>query len=454
MSRSDPTNLGASRDVRMRGFASRTTVEAAWKWVDEHSRRLGDELIELPHAAGRVLAADVQSTLDVPAFDRAMMDGFAVRAEQTLGATAYNPLEFKIVGKTLPGRAFEGHVEGGQSVQIMTGAPMPAGADAVLPAEWTEVAGNTLRVMGEVSPGKHVGRRGEDVVSGTVVFQAGRRLRPQDVGVLASLGLNAVSVVSRPRVRIVVTGNELLSPGSSWQANKIYDANTPMLRALVERDGGLPIMGDIVPDEPEAILATMRAETEVVLVSGGSSVGEEDHAPGLLARHGELSIHGIAMRPAVPPAWESCSIAWCFSCPAIRSPACAPTISSPAGRFDCWAVFPRHGPTRRSGCRCAQADVGRRARRLRARGDRGWRSPAAGDWRGVDPHFHDAGRWLRRGAARQRRLPGRSGSRRLDVRLAATRRGALRVAPSLLFESRLTNYSFGSFTFWPRRGSS
>jgi molybdopterin molybdotransferase len=284
----------------MRGFASRTPVEAAWRWIEQQASPLECQSVPLLQSAGRVMAAEVQSPLDVPAFDRAMMDGFAVRAEETLGATAYNPLELAILGKALPGRAFEGRVEAGQAVRIMTGAPLPAGADAVLPAEWTETAGERLRLSGEVSPGKHVGRRGEDVVAGTTVLHAGRRLRPQDAGVLASLGLEEVEVVRRPRVRIVVTGNELLPPGSAWQPHKIFDANTPMLRALVERDGGLPLSGPIVPDDPEAILSAMRGEGDLVIVSGGSSVGEEDHAPMLVARHGELAIHGIAMRPSSP----------------------------------------------------------------------------------------------------------------------------------------------------------
>jgi molybdopterin molybdotransferase len=132
------------------------------------------------------------------------------------------------------------------------------------------------------------------------VLPHGRRLRPQDLGVLASLGLSEAAVIRRPRVRIVVTGDELLKPGNPAEAGKIYDANTPMLRALVERDGGLPICGEIFPDEPDLILSAIQEEADVVLVSGGSSVGEEDHAPMLLARQGELAIHGIAMRPSSP----------------------------------------------------------------------------------------------------------------------------------------------------------
>jgi molybdopterin molybdotransferase len=170
----------------------------------------------------------------------------------------------------------------------------------VLPAEVAEVRDGRLLVHGEVPPGKHVGRRGEDIAAGTAVLPTGRWLRPQDVGVLASLGRDSIQVVRRPRVNIVVTGDELLPPGAPPEPFKTYDANGPMLAALVERDGGIVVSRDIVPDDRNEILRRLRTEAEVVLVSGGSSVGEEDHAPLLLAEHGELAIHGIAMRPSSP----------------------------------------------------------------------------------------------------------------------------------------------------------
>jgi molybdopterin molybdotransferase len=212
----------------------------------------------------------------------------------------------------MPGRPFEGNVGRGEAVRIMTGAPLPSGADAVLPAEFAEIQADRVWAQGEVSPQKHVGRIGEDVTAGAAVLPAGRILRPQDLGVLSSIGVGLVPVIRRPRVRIVVTGTELLPAGSKLLKTsevsetsevcryKIADANGPMLAALAARDGGVPEHPGIVPDDPDAILAAMRAEADVVLVSGGSSVGQEDHAPALVARHGQLPIHGIAMRPSSP----------------------------------------------------------------------------------------------------------------------------------------------------------
>ena len=311
MSESPPTPPPPD-DVRMRGFARRSTVEEAWVWLDGRVAPLAAQYVPLRESAGRVLAEAVASRVDVPGFARAMMDGFALRAADTLGASAYNRLALRVTGESMPGRGFAGAVGPGEAVRIMTGAPLPAGADAVLPFEQAECddggmsasepphTAQRLAVQGEVAPGKHVGRVGEDVAAGAEVLPAGRRLRPQDVGLLAAIGAAEAAVVRRPRVRIVVTGNELLPAGSAPQPPRIVDSNGPMLEALVARDGGLPDHPGIVPDEPEAILDALRSEADVVLVSGGSSVGREDHAPMLLRQHGELAVHGIAMRPSSP----------------------------------------------------------------------------------------------------------------------------------------------------------
>ena len=350
-------------DVRMRGFSRRSTVAESLAWLDRQTRCLPEESVGLGEAAGRVLARDVASPTSVPHFVRAMMDGFAVRAADTLGASPYNRLALEMIGESMPGRPFAGRVGPGQAVRIMTGAPLPEGADAVLPAEMTEgkeeggrrkeegrraesgfllppssfLLSPSVLAVGEVAPEEHLGRIGEDIAAGATVLLAGRVLRPQDVGVLSSIGIAQVPVIRRPRVRIVVTGDELLPAGCesgesrvesregriesresrvesrevrssllsldsrlSTLDYRIRDANGPMLAALVARDGGLPEHPGIVPDRPEAILEAMHSEADLVLVSGGSSVGAEDHAPALVAQHGQLAIHGIAMRPGSP----------------------------------------------------------------------------------------------------------------------------------------------------------
>jgi molybdopterin molybdotransferase len=290
-------------DVRMRGFPRRTEVSAVRDLLDARVRALPPEVVALPYAAGRVLTTDVTAALAVPGFDRAAMDGYALRGEETFGCDAYNPLEFEVVGASFPARPFTGTVQPGQAVRIMTGAPLPAGADAVLQAEAAEEVpgGGRLRVREPVPPGRHVGRRGEDIAPGTVVLPAGRVLRPQDVAVLASLGASPVQAVRRPRVAVLVTGDELLPCGSRPEGFKIVDSNSVMLSALVRRDGGEPSPPQLIPDQYETIKTALQEATEdVVLVSGGSSVGLEDHAPRILAEVGELAVHGVALRPASP----------------------------------------------------------------------------------------------------------------------------------------------------------
>jgi molybdopterin molybdotransferase len=294
-----------NNDVRMKGFASRTTVDVALEWIDTQLpefRCLATESISLLDATGRVVAQDVISRVDVPGFRRSMMDGFALRAEETFGANAYNALPLDVIGTSLPGSPFSGSVARGQAVCIMTGAPMPDGSDAVLPVEQTVQFDQrqSVFVTGELSVGKHVGEIGEDVRSGAVVFTAGRILRPQDNGVLSSIGLSEIEVIRRPRVRILITGNEVLPLGAHPSGYQITDANGPMLHALVGRDGGQALMPGIVPDDPQALLAALAEPADVILVSGGSSVGLEDHAPQILREHGTLAIHGIAMRPSSP----------------------------------------------------------------------------------------------------------------------------------------------------------
>ena len=300
------TSKGADDDVRMRGFAQRHTVDAALAWLDAQDaqvRPLATETIPLRNAPGRVLAASVVSGVDVPGFDRATMDGYALVADSTEGATAYTRIPLTVIGDSMPGSPFDGPVSAGEAVRVMTGAPMPQGTDAVLPAEWVETeSANPCKIsaLAAVSPGKNLGKRGEDIVCGATLLEPGRVLRPQDLGVLSSVGQGEVPVIRRPRVRLVVTGNELLPSGSHPSGFHIVDANGPMLSALVERDGGLVDFPGLVRDDQNAILEALQSDTDVVIVSGGSSVGIEDLAPVLVAQHGELAVHGIAMRPSSP----------------------------------------------------------------------------------------------------------------------------------------------------------
>lgn len=291
------------RDVRMRGFQRRTSVEDVLDWVAGFEAAGRVEPVALGDAAGRILAEDVVSRFSVPAFARSAMDGWAVRAEETFGAAETDPIALSVVGTSLPGRPHAGGIAPGQAIRIMTGAALPEGADAVLRAEDGRQVEAELQVRAPVPAQKNVGAVGEDILAGRTVLETGRHLRAQDVGLLSSIGVAHPVVFARPRVFLLATGNELLPPGAAPEGVRIVDSNSPMLRALVRRDGGVVTRARILPDEEAVLGASLHeaaASNDVVIVMGGSSVGEEDHAPRLLSTLGDLAIHGVAMRPAAP----------------------------------------------------------------------------------------------------------------------------------------------------------
>ncbi|MFK7896874.1 MAG: gephyrin-like molybdotransferase Glp [Myxococcota bacterium] len=288
-------------DVRMRGFKERVDVEVVDAYLREAAKPLAAETVPLLECVHRVLAEDVTAEVDVPGFARSAMDGYALRGEESFGASAYDAIRLDVIGISLPGKPFAGEVGRGQAVRIMTGAPIPAGADAVIKAEVCEEADAVVSISESVAPKKNVGAVGEDIRSADPVLSLGRRLRPQDAGLLSSIGRAEIECVRRPRVRLVVTGDELLPAGAKPSGSQIVDSNSVVLRGLIGRDGGEALPFEILPDIPEKIRAAIADEAaDVVLVSGGTSVGQEDHAPRLLSELGELVFHGISMRPSSP----------------------------------------------------------------------------------------------------------------------------------------------------------
>ncbi len=291
-------------DVRGRGFRNRADVAAVLDLLDRRVIPLESEVASTSLAFARVLAESVVSPVDVPHFRRAAMDGFAVRAVDTLGTSEAQPLVLEIAGESRPALPYLGILGPGQAVQIATGSRVPAGADAIVILEAANLeAKGRVAIREPVAAGRHVARVGEDVERGREVLAAGRRLRPQDLGLLASIGVASVAVVRRPRVAPIATGRELLPPGSIAEGDRIVDANSPMLAASVIRDGGICLPTRYPSDDRAGLLETLNEAMQVadlVLVTGGSSVGAEDYAPMVVAELGELAIHGIALRPAGP----------------------------------------------------------------------------------------------------------------------------------------------------------
>jgi molybdenum cofactor synthesis domain-containing protein len=261
------------------------------------------ERIALGSADGRVLAAAVTAPTDVPPFDRAAMDGFAVRAEDTFGAGRHEPKTLRVVETLFTGQTPRMRIAAGTAAQIATGAPMPDGADAVVMVEETERGeAGEVRVFTPVYPRQHVGRRGADIAAGSVVLQAGDLLTPGRVGALAALGALDAEVYAKPRVAILSTGDEIVEPGQPLAPGQIYDINRFTLVAIVAAHGGVPVLLPPAPDTLEALSATVDdARNEDALVfSGGSSVGERDLILDVLAARGEVLFHGVAVKPGKP----------------------------------------------------------------------------------------------------------------------------------------------------------
>jgi molybdopterin molybdotransferase len=260
------------------------------------------ERVRLVDANGRAAAADVQSMRDVPPFSRAGMDGFAVRAEDTFGANRYDPKTLRVIDKVYTGQVPAKTLQPGTAIEIATGAPMPQGADAVVMVEETEKAGEDVRVLTPVYPRQNVGRQGADIVVGQTVIARGDVLNPSRIGALAALGVGDVEVFAKPTVAILSTGNEIADPGSELQPGQIYDINKFTLSTIIQEHGGIPMPFATAQDTIEALESAIDAcsACDVLVFSGGSSVGERDLILDVIGRKGEIVFHGIAVKPGKP----------------------------------------------------------------------------------------------------------------------------------------------------------
>lgn len=271
-------------------------------------------------ALGRVLAHDLISPIDVPAHDNSAMDGYAFRGSDL---AAQGDTVLTIAGRGLAGHAFEGEVPPRSAVRIMTGAVMPAGCDTVVPQEVCQVDGTRLTLpAGRIRSGDNRRLRGEDLSLGRVALPAGKRLRPADLGLMASLGMAEVAVRRKLRVAFFSSGDELRSVGQALDPGCVYDSNRYTLWGMLERLGCDIIDLGVVPDSPQAVEAALREATacaDVVLTSGGVSVGEADYLRSTLASMGDVVFWRIAMRPGRPMAFGQLRSdghqAWLFGLP-------------------------------------------------------------------------------------------------------------------------------------------
>ncbi|KGN42023.1 molybdopterin molybdotransferase MoeA [Knoellia aerolata] len=278
--------------------------------VEEHRRTLLALVDELPPetvpiagALGRVLAADVVAAVDLPGFDNSAMDGYAVRSADLDGAAPGAPVVLDVDGDIAAGDTTRHVLRPGTAMRIMTGAPLPEGADAVVPVELSDGGVDRVSLDLAAEPGRHLRRRGEDVRAGDVVLRGGVRVTPGRLALIAAANLAEVAVVRRPRVAVVSTGDELLPPGSSLAHGEIVDSNGPMLSALVRAAGVELVHSAHLRDDPEALgalLADVPGEPDLVLTTGGVSMGAYDTVKEVLSRDGRVDFVKVAMRPGMP----------------------------------------------------------------------------------------------------------------------------------------------------------
>jgi molybdenum cofactor synthesis domain-containing protein len=265
------------------------------------------ERVTLVDADGRVVSRDVTAATDIPPFDRAGMDGYAVIAADTFGAGTHAAKTLTRVDRVFTGQVPTRGISSGECIEIATGAPMPEGADAVVMVEETERDGDLVRVTTPVYPRQNVGRRGADISAGQVVVSTGQVLNPARVGAIAATGVVDVEVFARPSVAILSTGNEIAEPGRPLGPGQIYDINRFTLETIVRRHGGtsaaLPIAADSV-DALSAALDLARAH-DIIVFSGGSSVGERDLILDVLRQRGTVHFHGVAVKPGKPTVFGS-----------------------------------------------------------------------------------------------------------------------------------------------------
>ena len=280
------------------------TPVQAQRAIREKTRPLKAAFFPLEQALGLILAAPVRAPFPYPLFDNAALDGYAVRARDTAKAALRAPLSLRIVGRQYAGQAWRGRLQAGQALHVTTGAPMPAGSDALVPYEAVRAENGQILLAHAARAGQNVRRRGEDARRGERLAEAGARLQARHLAMLAAFGVSKVKALPRPRVAVAVSGDELLRPGQKPKPGRIFDSNSPALQALLNEAGLSPVALTRLPDQAATqtqVLRRLLAASDVLLVAGGMSVGERDLGKGVLEKLGVRRVFWkIAQKPGKP----------------------------------------------------------------------------------------------------------------------------------------------------------
>ncbi len=289
--------------LRKIGFSRLTPLEDALEKLFSRIQLNPMEEIEVYKSLNRILAIDIVSEMDIPPFDRSAMDGYAIKAEDSFKASPRKPKMIRLVGTIEIGESSTFKLNKDEGIRISTGAPIPEGADAVVKIEDTEIENNIINIYISLPPGKNVSKRGEDTKKGTHVLSKGTELKAEHIALLTSLGFNKIKVRNKPKTSVFSSGDELLEPGTPLQPGKIYNSNTLMISTLVKMYGGMVIRGETIKDDKFVIknkLIEAAGDSQIIIFTGGTSVGTKDYLPEIINETGTILTHGIAQRPGAP----------------------------------------------------------------------------------------------------------------------------------------------------------
>ena len=289
--------------LRKIGFSKLTSLEDALAKLFSRLTLNDIEEIKTQDALNRVLGENIISEMNIPPFNRSAMDGYAVKAEDTFGASPKNIKKIKLIGTIEIGETSNLILNHGEGIRISTGAPIPIGANAVIKIEDTEIENNEISLYTALVPRKNISYAGEDINQGTQILNRGTVIKPEHIALLSSLGFVKIKVSIKPKVSVFASGDELIEPGNVIEPGKIYNSNTPMISNLVKIYGGVVVRGETVKDDKDAIkkkLIEASNDSQALIFTGGTSVGTKDYLPEIIHETGDVLVHGIAMRPGSP----------------------------------------------------------------------------------------------------------------------------------------------------------
>ncbi|OUJ18328.1 Molybdopterin biosynthesis enzyme [Methanonatronarchaeum thermophilum] len=276
------------------GFKNLTPIEKAKKtYLNKIKPIKTTEKIQIKKSLGRAIARDIKSPTDLPHYNRSAMDGYAVKAENTYGATQTNPITLKIKEKN-PNQM--------ECVRVHTGSEIPKTTDAVIKIENTEKNNQTLKTYKPVSPGENISQKGEDVTKNQTILKQGHTLKPMDISLLRTLQIEKITVMKKPTIAIIPTGDEVIKPGNKPKPGQVIESNSIAISMMIKKWGGKPTTHPITPDQPQKIEKAIQQnqDKDIITVIGGSSVGKRDHTAQVIKQNGEIYIEGIAIKPGKP----------------------------------------------------------------------------------------------------------------------------------------------------------